>query len=534
MAELDKILSDIKSARERRASKEEIDALNARVANAADAAVTASEMANGMARNLGRSVAGRLPGRSAITAAVTANNPILAGAVQLIDDMKNAQREASDIAQSDRQDGLAAIKEEMSQLINDVKQPKPEPEAADKLEPMVNNTVNFDELVEIGRGQLQVLNSMYKEWSGNDHEVIKAMNKQAEEAEKLAKITEEMRLAEEMAYAEDKLRSAEEKGGTSPIGGGAVPTSGDADDADLTPMFGLLGGLGGLSTMAANLLAPLKKVLKLFRVGPLALVAAAWDFGQGFMNASEILGKDNVQITDRIQAGIANIMGGIGQLGDWIAGLFGFETDIQSFLTNNTIDLTQPLVDGLNKITGYLSGMWDGITPDTSLVDIPSMVMDNVGRMTKEAILAVTDFDWDNAGDGLKGAMGVFWDTIIEKLTGVFDLFSSDDDTDKPKIIPKSGYTTGFPQTASPDFSYITKPNTKVAEAKRIRKEEKTLSDKLEAQKKEEQKALIASQKAAEAVVQTTLQNNVNNNTTIASKNVTVVNPNKTKFGFIE
>ncbi|CAL9983209.1 hypothetical protein VPHK469_0083 [Vibrio phage K469] len=539
--ELDKILGDIKSARERRASQDEITNLAKRVDQAANASMSAAEMANGLAKNFSKNMASMVPGRSAITAAITANNPLLAGAAQLIGDMKRTQQEASAVAREGRQEMLSELQQQLSGLqesgTEEQKQPKAEPQdgVSDKLE-AIKSELKFDELEQIGRDQLNVLNSLFKEWTGSDHEIITAMNKQAAESEMLRKIAEETRQAEAEAYAEDRLRSSEEVGGNapkfSPDGSGV---GGEVETPQLGAIGSLLGGLGGLSTLAVNMLKPLRKVLKLFRVGPMALIAAAWDFGEGFLNASEILGKDDVQITDRIQAGVANIMGGIGELGDWIAGLFGFETDIQAFLTNNTIDLTQPLVDGLNKITGFLSQMWDGVTPDTAVMDIPSLVWGNIETMTQNALQAVMDYDWGDAGDQLQDTMGQFWDYTLDKLKGLFSFFGDDGEGDNPKK-KRTGFTGGYDKyntTNKPAYQYHTeRPGTaRVGTLKEMNEQEKRME---KAKQQERERKEKEKEAKTDAVIQTNLNNNVTNQTTVTSKGIDTLDPRKSAFGLFD
>ncbi|QZI90537.1 hypothetical protein MYOV003v1_p0213 [Vibrio phage 207E48.1] len=550
--DMNKILTDIKAARERRASEEEIKGLAARVDQAANASVSATEMANGLAKNFSKNMASMIPGKSAITAAITANNPVLAGAAQLFTDMRRTQNEAEMAAKTDRQGMLGELQGELGKLqegtAEEASTPQPEPTYEPVSEKLVElkEKLKFDELLQVGYDQLQVLNAMYKEWTGTDHDIIQAMERQAEESATLARIARETQQAEEDAYAEAKLRAAAEGTSPSPVNGngGVIPEADETDTSNFGALGGLIGGLGGLSTMAASMLEPLKGVLKMFRVGPLALIAAAWDFGEGFLNASEILGKDDVQITDRIQAGVANIMGGIGQLGDWIAGLFGFETDIKSFLTNNTIDLTQPLVDGLNKITGFLDQMWDGITPDTNIVDIPSMVWSNVGKMTENALKAVMDYDWGNAADEVGNTIGKFWDYTLDKMKGLFDFFGSDDDEDKVPKAPKrvSGYTygvttqspfetngSGYPQMKSPRAG-----SQRVKDMKDTNKAELEFTNNQKKIKEEQEAGAAARQAKMESVVMTTMQNTTNNNTTVASKGVHTFNPRKSTFSVLD
>ncbi|AUR97784.1 coil containing protein [Vibrio phage 1.244.A._10N.261.54.C3] len=531
---LDKILGDVREARERQASRAEIDNLAKRVDAAATASVGAAEMANGMAKNFAQNLTNMIPGRSAITAAVTANNPLLAGAAQLIGDMRDSQREAVALAEASRSDTLKEVQRELSQLQkseekslpqaqNEQETVVPQPTLIDmpSLEPVsekleeLKAAVDNSELVNIGRQQLQMLNSMYKEWSGSDHEIITAMNAQTAEAEKLTQLTEEMMAAEEAAYAEDKLRRSDTSGASGNVPSTTVPdVIPDVDQPDLGALGSMLGGLGGLSSMAAKLLGPLSKVTKLFRVGPLALITAAFDFGKGFLNAGEILGKENVQVSDRLQAGVASLLGGIGSIGDMIAGLFGMDTDMETFLKDNTIDITQPLIDGMNKVTGFISQIWDNIDPSTAMSEIPALIKQNLDKM---------------------------WESIKGKVTGMFDFFSDDEDEprgvnkDASKMFNKSymgSYTSKATDTQGYSYSGVNKGQETMVAIHKLNREAAAI-EAAEKQRKEQEIAQTREKQDAKmnSVIQTTMQNTVTNMTTIASKEVRVDNPRLTSFG---
>lgn len=96
--------------------------------------------------------------------------------------------------------------------------------------------------------------------------------------------------------------------------------------------LGNLFALGGPRIIGA-MLKPLSKIaggaLKAVPVvgTVIAGVTAMFDFVDGFKNAGEILGKENVTTFDKVSAGIGSVLGGLTSIVDFTAKLFGFETD---------------------------------------------------------------------------------------------------------------------------------------------------------------------------------------------------------------
>lgn len=129
----------------------------------------------------------------------------------------------------------------------------------------------------------------------------------------------------------------------------------------------------------AKMLGPLGKVLKFIKVGPLALISAIWDFGKGFVNAKEILGKATVSIVDRVRAGLSELVGGFGDLFDWVAKIFGFDTDVGKSIRGFALQITEAPARWLNSIVDWVSNdLFAGITRSTSLTEIPGKLADNL------------------------------------------------------------------------------------------------------------------------------------------------------------
>lgn len=151
--------------------------------------------------------------------------------------------------------------------------------------------------------------------------------------------------------------------------------------------FKIIGGVVGtflgmfskLGEGISKLLGPFGKVFKFLKVGPLALLSMIWDFGKGFIDAKEILGKGAVTIVDRVRAGISELVGGFGDLFDWVSEIFGFDTEAGETLRKYTLMLTEAPARWLNGIVDWISNdLFAGIGRGTSLTDIPGKLADNL------------------------------------------------------------------------------------------------------------------------------------------------------------
>ncbi|QHB41934.1 hypothetical protein [Dickeya phage Ds16CZ] len=140
-----------------------------------------------------------------------------------------------------------------------------------------------------------------------------------------------------------------------------------------------LGKFSKLGDGISKLLGPFGKAFKFLKVGPLALLSMIWDFGKGFIDAKEILGKGEVSIVDRVRAGISELVGGFGDLFDWVSKIFGFDTEAGETLRKYTLMLTEAPARWLNGIVDWISNdLFAGIGRGTSLTDIPGKLVDNL------------------------------------------------------------------------------------------------------------------------------------------------------------
>lgn len=131
----------------------------------------------------------------------------------------------------------------------------------------------------------------------------------------------------------------------------------------------------------------------------------------GFFNAKDILGKEVVNIKDRIAAGIGSIVEGLGEAGDMILGWVGIDTNMKEWLNNN---FTKPLDYLLNL---DFSEIW------TNMKDYYSNLWTNMVTSIKGYFSDL--FDWNSIKEGLS----VIWESsppklIYNFLSDTYDYFS--------------------------------------------------------------------------------------------------------------
>lgn len=158
-----------------------------------------------------------------------------------------------------------------------------------------------------------------------------------------------------------------------------------------------LGMFGKLGEGTEALLGPFGKALKFLKVGPLALIGTLIDFGKGFFNAKEILGKEKLTIIDRFRAGTVELLGGIGDIVDWVAKLFGFDTGLGKSIRETWLKISEPLANFSQSIVDWFKNdLFGGITTSTALTDIPGKIGENftneVHRLIDWVVKGFTDF----------------------------------------------------------------------------------------------------------------------------------------------
>lgn len=220
----------------------------------------------------------------------------------------------------------------------------------------------------------------------------------------------------------DEMRRGEEgkEGKTNPRASSIIPKDDDQKDenssgigAAIAAMLGLnalkgfllkpfkligwavgafIGMFSKLGEGIAKLLGPFGKALKFLKIGPLALISSIFEFGKGFINAKEVLGKASVTIVDRVRAGITELVGSFGDLFDWVSKIFGFDTDLGKKFRQFTLWITEKPAEWLNSIVSWISNdLFAGITRSTSLTEIPGKLADNLQSELTKLVDWVTD-----------------------------------------------------------------------------------------------------------------------------------------------
>lgn len=183
----------------------------------------------------------------------------------------------------------------------------------------------------------------------------------------------------------------------------------------------LIRGLTGVFTGFGGITKLLKPLTKLFRAGPLALLSAAWDFGKGFINAGEILGKDKVTVVDRIRAGSSELLGGFGDLLDWVTKIFGFDTDFGKVIRENFLSLSKKPAEWAQAVVDWFKNdLFSGISWDTSLTDIPGILADNLQNELIKLVLWVTKGISELIDNIKEGGKNIFI-SMQDAVLGVID-----------------------------------------------------------------------------------------------------------------
>lgn len=189
-------------------------------------------------------------------------------------------------------------------------------------------------------------------------------------------------------------------------------------------VLGMLKALPKLFLLLLNPLKALKTISsmvgmakKLFRVGPLVFLSAIIDFFKGFSDAENILGRGNLSFIEKVQAGLSAVVRGFGEIIDWVMSLFGINTEVGKTLQDGFIKLTDAPVRWIKGIVDWVSNkLFSGIDGNTSLTEIPSILMNNLTKELKRLI------SW--VGDVVSDAIDYSGEKLSEMKTSLGKTFS--------------------------------------------------------------------------------------------------------------
>lgn len=157
-----------------------------------------------------------------------------------------------------------------------------------------------------------------------------------------------------------------------------------------------IGGLGKLFMKIPGVGRLLGAVKGIPVIGwAITAVMAIFDFFKGFSNAKDILGKIDVNLWDKISAGIGSILGGVVGIFDAISGMFGFDTKVGDSVTKAVSGFLSdipamvgkffaPVIDGLTSLGDKIVGVF-GFRSLQSLFDFINFSVENVSKKLKTA-----------------------------------------------------------------------------------------------------------------------------------------------------
>ena len=274
-------------------------------------------------------------------------------------------------------------------------------------------------------------------------------------------------------------------------------------------LFGMLGGnlltkvggfiLGGVKGLFTTLFGGVTKLLKPL-LGGLGVVGKffgafymIFEFFNGFINASDILGREADGLWDRISAGIGSMIGSIVGIVDFVAGLFGIESNLGKWVTEGVAGFLAAIPTKIGEFFSYIGELFN-FTP---LVEFVTGVVDTYIENWK----AVFTFIFD--------AIGAAFDKVKSFLG-----FGDDDKTPKPdgKQTPAGDPVKQTPAgEAKPKSGAV----SRFGSVEKASQREMSAMDDAIGRKQ---------QVASNTNISSSNKNTTNNNTTIQAPNVTTRN----------
>lgn len=227
------------------------------------------------------------------------------------------------------------------------------------------------------------------------------------------------------------------------VGAGGMAALGLMKKLLFAPMT-LVRGLIGVFTNMKGILPMLGKAGKLLRIGPLALLSSIFEFGKGFYDAKEVLGKKQVTVLDRVRAGFTELLGSFGDFGDWVAKIFGFDTEMGKTVREKFLWISQKPFEWAQSIVDWFKNdLFSGIDRGTSLTDIPGIIAGNLQKQltdfvtwmgnkigelwtdTKKGVGDLVDNMKDGFVDNVKKPFLNFINTLTSMMFDILDKFVS-------------------------------------------------------------------------------------------------------------
>ena len=260
-------------------------------------------------------------------------------------------------------------------------------------------------------------------------EQLQRLNEQEEEARRAAEAKER---SEDLLERERQF----ENQGT----GDGIASIVDDIGADKDGLFGTL--FGGIGLLAGKILAPFIGIFKFFFAGAkllagikIGLLTSVFSgiigFIDGLFGASEIIGKMDVSIGERIQAAFASMITGFLKPINWIAGFFGLE------FIDDYMEFTRTVYQKIDEWKELFSGwVTDAIEWFVDVFNAPLRIVEGILSEVKEF--------FDDPSGYAEAVWGSITGLVDSSIEFVEDIFASIMDSLKETFEYMKEMITGF------------------------------------------------------------------------------------------
>ena len=397
-----------------------------------------------------------LPSFDTLTSAVMTANPVLGYAGNMVKDLMTSKKQQKRQFEEERKRRLQSLLEEQNIQDEQLKNEEMQSEVLERdLDQLKNPETNDIYIPYLERIELAIerFNEAFGIENPDDEETLSEIKDGIDEQNKLQRESIEQQKSDAL---ESQFESSDN---TSP------ELDLNKNQNEGKDLFGDEGGglFGGITAGFSALIGPFLKVFEFLKkggkmfmkfgkfTGILAIVQGIYDFVEGIFNAEEILGRGDLNITDRILVGISNVVSGLVStltgIVDWVAGLFGVDEifgvkqeeltkkifgwftslddwflqglDYVKELTNKGLSFAS---DTINSMTNFFESIYEWV--ESKLSPILEWIT--------EKIDGITNFGGDLI-DGAKDTANSFWDTA----TGFF----SDDEDESSNLNIEGGRT---------------------------------------------------------------------------------------------
>jgi hypothetical protein len=353
-----------------------------------------------------------IPSTDTFIAALMTANPLVGYGAKILRDIARSRKEANSNRKSEEKKKLQLLKEQEAfakeQLVEEqkqqelaseqkevVKQQKREYKKGGVYRPLLieirNEIMKLNGSVNVTNDDLENVNqTVLKQIDAANDNMMEQINsmekieKDRERNEKLVRINQEA--ANDYKYkldepVEDKKTETASKDANKSILN-LLKKPGKWISGVLGGLMGSIGGIGTMLSMSGMLEKVISPIKFLFSFGtkmarfagkfavPVAIITTIYDFLDGFFNADEIAGKKQVNIKERIEAGLSNVFAVLGKLVDWA---FNFAFGKHLF---DTKDLNKKIYKVIDNVV-------------TNVVDFVQNVVDNIQNTFKEIMEAI-------------------------------------------------------------------------------------------------------------------------------------------------